>query len=129
MILKEVPSGKIEIVNNGSQMHLQFNCSCEDALPYCKGMCCAYRPNFNVDLEVKEMGQFQTLYHHHMPGRMFLDYIKANGHCYAHDSSNGQCTIHPDKPKLCHEWHCSPRGVGENLTRRANGWLLMPTIG
>jgi Fe-S-cluster containining protein len=41
---------------------------------------------------------------------------------------DGKCSVHQDKPKMCQQWHCSPRGEvnDSRIERRDAGWMLMP---
>lgn len=126
--LKTLPSGTIDIVNDGVQMFLQFNTSCEDALPFCRGMCCAYRPMYNVELKKTELGKgFLEITMDHLPGRTFLDYFVNNGHCMEH-LKDASCRIHHIKPEACKITHCSPEGKGEGITIRQKGWRLIPVL-
>jgi Predicted Fe-S-cluster oxidoreductase len=121
--LTELPTGKIELVNDNGQVFLQFNCSCLDALPYCQAICCVGRPKYNVELLFSEWGKY--------PGRTqgtieVLDY-QDDGHCVYHEPNTNLCAIHSTKPIMCKVTHCSPGGVGEGLLNRQKGWLLTPT--
>lgn len=128
--LVEVASGKIEIMNDGMNMYIQFNCECRDALPHCRGMCCAYRPLWNVDVKPTELFSqppLRLLKMANNPGKVYLDYDRETGHCLEHDVKTGLCRIqNTTKPENCCNWHCSPGGVGEGIKFRQQGWLLSP---
>ena len=123
--LKTLPTGSIDIVHNGTQMFLQFNCSCDDALPYCKGMCCAYRPMFNAEVFSSEASMLDVIHPPHAPEKAYLNYDTNTGQCVYHGAA--YCTIHQTKPSSCRISHCSPQGQGEDILVRQNGWLLLPT--
>lgn len=135
MILKEVQSGTIELVHNRSVLLLQFNCNCEDALPYCHAMCCRQRPVYNAKLDTDEIEKFKgvpsigALSYIPVPSRDVLYVLPANLQTmdcsYLEDS---KCTVHSDKPRSCKEWHCSPKGNinDTEIKHRDVGWMLMP---
>jgi hypothetical protein len=122
MVLKEVPSGKIEIIEteNGEPL-LQFNCSCLDALPYCRAACCKGRPGFNVGLEQDELDKYEWYIADTLPGQPLIQY---EGDCCKYLTNDCKCVIHLDKPKTCQKWHCSPGGIGDGVQIRSEGWRL-----
>lgn len=117
MLLKEVNSGTVDVELIDGNIYLQFNCSCQDANPFCRAICCRNRPNVNVLVGENEEGYESTMTG---PFRV-LNWV--NGAC-SYLSGRERCTIHKMKPKECKHWHCSPRGVGENITSREKGWLI-----
>lgn len=127
--LVDLPSGKIEFVHNGVFQILQFNASCIDALPYCKGMCCGLRSGFNVLLQVDEHGKFRSVPHPRYPGQQMLETKPTTDNCVYQDDASGKCTIQHDKPWMCGAWHCSPGGVGEGIEHRDGGWFMTPMAG
>jgi hypothetical protein len=127
--LVDTPSGKIEVIHNGVFTILQFNTSCEDALPTCKGMCCGLRAGYNVLLQPGEEKEFDSVPHPLHPGRFMLTSDPKDMHCVYQDKTNGFCTIHATKPQGCRDWHCSPGGVGERIVKRDKGWFLSPMQG
>ena len=119
--LVELPSGKIElVVNQQDEPVLQFNCSCQDALPYCKAVCCKGRPVYNI-LVPPDREDLKSQPHPFNPQFQVLQ-TEGNRCCYL--SNENMCSIHSDKPDICRTWHCSPGGVGENLTQKCGGWNL-----
>jgi hypothetical protein len=127
--LVETPSGRIEIIHNGVFTVLQYNTSCEDALPYCKGMCCGLRAGYNVLLKPGEEKEFESIPHPMYLGRYMLASDPKDMHCVYQDKMNGFCTIHSNKPQGCRDWHCSPGGQGEDVVKRDLGWFLSPMQG
>lgn len=123
MILKKVPSGIIEIVESdeGDPL-LQFNCECIDALPWCKAACCRGRPQWNSGVYPDELEKFETLDIEVEDGIKLLKFIK--NRCWYLGKDDNLCGTHPDKPRICKEWHCSPGGKGEDIKLRSNGWKL-----
>lgn len=121
LTLYSLQSGSIDIVPaaNGEPL-LQFNCSCSDALPFCKAMCCKARPLYNI-LVPDDRPDLNSVQH---PYSDSLKVLSSNGNCCSYLSSENRCTIHDKKPEYCKGWHCSPGGVGENIINRANGWIL-----
>lgn len=131
MVLKDVPTGKIEIVDQDGLMLLQFNCACEDAMPYCKGMCCRMRGVYNVALLPGEENKFKSEPHPKTPGLNIIA-SKQNKQmsCAYQDDSNGFCMVHNDKPVGCSKWHCSPEGGDPMvITHRDGGWVMLPRFG
>lgn len=123
--LRDLPSGKIELVLLKSTLPvLQFNSSCQDALPFCKAMCCRMRSGVNVELLPQE---YQTLLcHTTKTGMVVLDSKPEDDSCVYLDEQTDLCKIHSEKPVNCGNWHCSPNGVGEHLTKKDHGWFLSP---
>lgn len=121
LVLHSLPSGTIDIVSdtNGEPI-VQFNCSCLDALPFCKAMCCKGRPMYNV-LVPSDRPDLDSVQH---PYNESLKVLQCNNNCCKYLSKENHCSINDKKPKSCQEWHCSPGGVGENINVRANGWVL-----
>lgn len=123
MIIAETKTGPIELVYKDGIGLLQFNCECTSALPWCNAICCRQRPVFNVELTEAEKGAFQGVNHPKKPGVQLVAY-NANHECVY--LQGDKCSIHHEKPSGCANWHCSPRGKGEGITRRGQGWLLIP---
>jgi len=121
--LKIVDSGTIDIVENEDKQYLQFNCSCADALPFCKAMCCKGRPRFNVQLMDGESEKFKSILHPN--GSLKILDHNAGSCCYLKDN---KCLVHDDKPEICGKWHCSPGGVGEGIKLRDKGWVFTPAL-
>lgn len=124
MKLVQLQSGTIDLVTIGDQAQfLQFNCSCEVALPYCQAMCCKQRENYNVELNEEESKKFGF---QKGPNNSKILPIVGNSCFYL--GGDNKCTVHNiGKPATCKEWHCSPGGVGEGLKVKAQGWILIPT--
>jgi Fe-S-cluster containining protein len=123
MTIKEVESGTIDVVFNGVFSTLQFNCSCEDALPVCKAICGRMRiaGGATAMLEESEKDKFQNL-----DGQLLAD---PRTRACVYLGEDCKCTVHDDKPKICKAWHCSPGGKGEGIKYRSTGWLLAPMAG
>ena len=120
-VLVELPSGRIELTSDSQdEPVLQFNCSCEDALPYCRAMCCKGRPVYNI-LVPPDREDLEREPHPYNPTLSVLP-TKGNRCCYL--TNDNMCSIHEKKPPICSTWHCSPGGVGENLTQKCGGWNL-----
>lgn len=124
----EVQSGKIELVVIQHLPTIQFNCSCEDALPYCHAVCCKHRPDYNIALDDEEIKKFAdtSIRHPTIPHINLMAYSK-DGHCV--HLENCKCSVHEAKPSICKQWHCSPGGVGEGIVIRDEGWSLVPVHG
>lgn len=122
MRLATVPSGTIDLVFDGHEVLLQFNCSCTDAMPYCHAMCCRLRPTHNVKLTEAEAARLKSYRHGTLP---ILEH--RDGHCTYLEGN--ACSIYADRPNGCATWHCSPGGVGEGITMRDGGWALSPYDG
>jgi len=124
--LKEVPSGKIELVWNGVFSTLQFNCECMDALPYCKAMCCRLRQGFTVVLKEDEIGKYKSRPYPKSPDFQVLERSADGNSCCYLDEEKSLCTIHGHHPEMCVVFHCSPGGKGEGIKHRDGGWLWTP---
>ena len=124
--LKEVPSGKIELVFNGATSTLQFNCHCLDALPYCKAMCCRMRQGFVVLLNEEEAHKYRSIPYKGNPGVRVLKASDDGNACFYLDQKTCQCKIHEDSPLMCGAYHCSPEGKGDRVQYRDGGWLWSP---
>ena len=125
-VLKEVASGKIEFVWNGTYSTLQFNCSCLDAIPYCKGMCCRLRQGFTVLLKDSEIPKYRSRPFPQNPQLRVLERSADGSACYYLDQEKSLCTIHGRHPEMCQVYHCSPGGKGETVKYRDGGWLWTP---
>lgn len=123
-VLKNVPSGTIDLIFDGCQLVMQYNCDCLDALPWCKGACCRYRPFYNIGLEPEEIGKFDAIPHPEDDKVQILKHV--DGHCVYLDGESSLCGVHDDKPCICKKWHCSPRGGGDEIETRDGGWVLLP---
>lgn len=121
-VIKDTPTGPIELIFDGQQLVLQFNCSCQDALPICKAACCRYRPFFNVSVSEDEKSKYLTQPNPDDDKMHILQHRGCN--CVYLDES--LCSVHQDKPSVCSSWHCSPHGVGEGVTNRQQGWVMLP---
>ena len=122
--LVTLPSGTIDMVLEEGDVVLQFNTTCQDALPYCKAMCCRNRDKFNVPLTSEERDKFKH-WHYTMgyESTYLLQYNKEKECVYL---CNDLCKVHSDKPSGCQSWHCSPGGKGEGITVRGDGWTMSP---
>lgn len=127
--LAKVDSGTIDIVHTPQGVLLQFNCSCADAMPFCKGMCCGMRHMYNTHLSEAEAlsGKYSVMELTTRPDEYFLAYDQNTKHCI-HQTPDGLCGVHSDKPANCTNWHCSPKGVGEGIERRSGGWFMLPVL-
>src|SRR5438309_741472 len=122
--LVKVQSGSVDLVHSREGPILQFNCSCTDALPYCKGMCCGNRHVYNTILESGEEEKYASFLLHGF-SHYYLAY-DTDKKCVYQDKETGMCGIHGDKPSGCRSWHCSPGGVGEGIMVRDGGWFMVP---
>lgn len=120
--LQILESGTIDLVEDG-ELYLQFNASCEDALPYCRARCCKSRPEINVAVDDNE--SFQTV-DVVVRGKTLKVLDNIDGHCVYLE--NDLCKVHSHKPRSCSIWHCSPGGKGEGITIRDFGWKLTPAF-
>lgn len=129
VVLRTVPSGSIDLVHIDQATFLQFNCSCEDALPTCKGMCCGMRPLYQARLTDEEVlesdGIVQAI---QINDSSFVAYDEQTSHCVHQDMNTRLCNVQSigHKPQACVQWHCSPKGKGEGITVRGMGWVLNP---
>ncbi len=126
--LVTVPSGSIDLVWNGALGLLQFNASCVDVLPYCRGMCCRIRVGYSVELEPDEVDNYQTRKHPTRNGVFILAAKEGNTSCVYLDDETSLCTIHERKPRMCKKWGCSPGTEidDKGIERRDAGWALLP---
>jgi hypothetical protein len=127
--LVQLPSGTIDLVieerPNINRMLLQYNCSCIEALPYCQAMCCRMQQFYSAKITKEEA---ETLAHTRIVKDILVMPTKQDNSSECEFlSDEKKCKIHFDKPQACKEWHCSPKGVGDNLKVRAQGWILLPT--
>ena len=121
IVLVKLSSGAIELSSDtNNEPVIQFNCSCEDALPFCKAMCCKGRPLYNI-LVPPDRKDLETVLH---PYDNSLNVLKTNENCCVYLLNDNKCSINNNKPEICKTWHCSPGGVGENLTQKCDGWNL-----
>lgn len=137
--IAEVPSGKIELVFEDGTVQMQFNCSCADALPYCHAICCRHRPYFNILLDPDEITKFEcvkvnnediSIRNGQEASSNELYVLKEEGsQCIYLDGNTCHCKVHDDKPRACSKYHCSPGGIGENVSMRDGGWILLPKNG
>lgn len=121
-VIRNTPSGPIQLVFNGSELILQFNCECMHALPICHAICCRYRPYYNVEVRPDEAIKYRSELNEQL-GLHVLQHD--NGDCVY--LSNDLCQVNDDKPSVCQEWHCSPEGKGEFIKVRKNGWVVLPS--
>lgn len=124
--LKELPSGKIELVWNGVYSTLQFNVDCLDAIPFCKGMCCRLRQGFTVLLKDGEVSKYKSRPFPQNPSLRVLQRSEDGNSCCYLDAEKSICTIHGQHPEMCKVWHCSPGGIGATVRYRDGGWLWTP---
>lgn len=127
--LVKLPSGSIDLVHTLGLVLLQFNASCQDALPYCHAQCCKMRHLYSVpltDAEAKRLGAIVGA-----DDRLYLpaSSVMPTDCMYLEGES---CSLHAEgaKPQACIEWHCSPGGnPGDPMIKiRAKGWALVPTL-
>jgi Fe-S-cluster containining protein len=119
MQLHQLPTGTIDLRFHNDTLYLQFNCSCADALPYCGALCCRGRPDVNVALKPGEKEKYQ---HHNYDDNLTV--LQWDGERCTYLDEQNLCKIHEEKPQTCQTWHCSPEGVGEEITERQVGWKL-----
>jgi hypothetical protein len=126
-VLKETPSGPIEISFDGVMTRVEFNCKCIDAVEMCRGMCCRMRTGFSVELEQDELEKFKHRPHPSKPGVTLLAATEDGMQC-TYLKEPGLCSVHLDKPKMCRQWGCSPGTEWEDYTIpvRDAGWMLFP---
>ena len=124
----------INFVRQGAFMLIQFNSSCDEALPVCQANCCRLRKYYSVDLTEEEATRLktQTIYKIEFGvtagpfGERKVLAGTPEGDCvYLKDN---RCSIYETRPKACREWHCSPQGgLGDSeITKREQGWVLFP---
>ena len=128
-LLHQTDSGPIELVWNeeAQAVRLQFNCRCEDALPYCRAVCCRGRDRYNVSITPEEAPKYDTELLLNDFGDVLDIVLQTDGNncCYLKGDS---CSIHSIKPSMCKRWHCSPGGKGDGLDTWSTGWALHPTL-
>jgi len=117
MKLLDLLSGTIDIVGG----RLQFNCSCDDALPYCEARCCKGRPEWNIEVSDEDAVEF--VWAETVDGRVIKTLPIVGEACGYLDGDN-RCGVYALRPGQCKGWHCSPGGVGADIMVRANGWKL-----
>ena len=125
-VLKEVPSGKIELIFNGVYSTLNFNCHCLDALPFCKAMCCRMRQGFTVLLREDEVSKYKSEPYRKDQSLRVLQRSADGNACTYLDQEKCQCTIHGSSPQMCQDYHCSVEGKGDGVKYRDGGWLWTP---
>lgn len=123
-VLRKTPTGTIDIVWDGRFTLIQMNCSCLDALPTCKGMCCRWKSGYTVRLEDDETDYRSIEYQ----GQRILAPDAQRQWCTYFDPMVSICTIHDRRPKMCRQWHCSPEGEKNDaqIQVRDAGWMLSP---
>lgn len=131
--LVTLPSGTIDLVikqeKDNAGMYLQFNTSCEDALPYCKAMCCRIQSVYSAQMTSEEAKKFGCRTFETQDKDILIMPTKnspVQNEC-RHLKENHLCGVHATKPATCRSWHCSPQGKGDGVTVFAQGWLLLPT--
>lgn len=127
-VLREVPSGLIQIAFDGVLTRIEFNCSCVDALGTCTAQCCRTRSGYSVELEPDEVGRFRSRPHPTRLGIQVLAQAMNKLACWYLDQQTGLCTIYERRPKMCRQWHCSPQGQikDEEIEVRDAGWVMTP---
>jgi hypothetical protein len=120
--IAKVESGTIDLVHINNQLLLQFNCSCIDAIPFCQATCCKMQHLLVVELTDKEILRLGK-----RKGTENLIQIKTDSTECKFLNEKNLCSIQATKPEKCKSWHCSPGGVGEGITYRANGWMMLPS--
>lgn len=124
------PNGFIDLLFlRGGILVLQFNGPCKEMLPFCHAMCCRNRSVVNVELDAAEVPVFQTKQVVDTSGKVLnvLQGTKDDSCVYLDDEN--LCTVHGQKPRMCRDWHCSPKGKDENgelVKIRDGGWFLSP---
>ena len=116
----------LNFVRMGPFLMLQFNTSCEEALPLCQAMCCRMRKWYNVHLTDDEIrsGQYRTQTWD--TGQVVLAET-SEGDCTYLEA--GRCSIYSRRPRDCQRWHCSPRGNPDDplIEVRGQGWMMVPS--
>lgn len=130
--LVELPSGGIDLAMVDGELRLQFNTTCEDALPYCHAMCCRMKQGYGPEIAPSErlyqLGSVRTVVDDSTGATLTTVPVKKEkpDECLFLDRGD-KCSVQDIKPEECRNWHCSPGGLGEGLTTRASGWRLIPT--
>jgi hypothetical protein len=100
--LHTVPSGEIALETGADGLFLLFDCACQDAMPFCHGNCCTLH---GLDLSTEEVqaGKYEMIDTDRGPQ------LKrgADGRCVYQDRYSFACSIWGEKPKLCHDFHCT----------------------
>lgn len=127
-VIKETPTGLIELIWNGAVSRIEFNTACLDSLGLCRAMCCRVRATFSIELEEDELERFQHRQHPARPGIWLLASKENSTACLYLDEEKSICTVHELKPRMCQRWHCSSGGEKEDrkIERRDGGWMLTP---
>src|SRR5271157_249881 len=126
--LKNLESGTIDLEVISGVMFLQFNCNCEDALPYCQAMCCKMRYIYNAKISEDEANSFKNIVVKNKDGEQVrVLQWKPDFTCIYLEEN--KCSIHSAKPYSCRSEHCSPRGNpnDESIVKRDKGWMLLPS--
>ena len=121
MILKELKSGRIELVDGGDGIFLRFDCECKDALPYCRARCCNL-PGIGVTLDeamaMRRDRGAAWIKLHLIPGDGGVEMRRAaTGWCQQNDPTTKLCGIYEDRPHTCSDFHCT-------RSNDARGWRL-----
>lgn len=132
--LVQLPSGSVDVVErvdgHVTMLMTQFNCSCNDAQPYCRSMCCRMQNMYSAELNEEEAARLgaRVIERVGHPDLIVIQTKMSNAsECMHFDNYALRCGVQATKPQQCKDWHCSPGGVGEGITRRANGWVMLPT--
>jgi len=116
----------IDFVRQGPFMLIQFNASCDEALPVCQAMCCRMRKYYSVPLTPDEAKLLRGTWTEKDGQAVCLLDGEENGDCVY--LSGDRCLVYDDRPQACREWHCSPQGglSDPEIVKRENGWVLFP---
>lgn len=118
-VLKKVPSGQIVSENGGDGVFLRFECSCDDALPFCKATCCSLYGTIVQPHEVeqfKELGLADTVQYDPATCTWIMA-RSSTGYCRQNDPETRRCKIYENRPATCQEFHCTQHAS-------ARGWQL-----
>lgn len=115
-ILKEVPSGTIELQLGSDGVYLRFDCECVDALPYCQAQCCALIGTTVFPEELSNHLVSTSDVTTDNSGRYVMK-RDSDGFCKCLDRQSRTCDIYENRPQTCRQYHCT-RGA-EN-----RGWKL-----
>lgn len=120
-ILHETPSGPIAIEAGAGGTYLRFECSCEDAIPYCKAACCALPGIAVTKEERKVLKKLGATFVKDEDGGWELE-RRSNDYCVMNDPQTRACTVYESRPETCVAFHCtrgpSMRGWKLELERR-----------
>lgn len=113
-IIATVPSGEIRLQQGSDGLWLQFDCECEDALPWCQAQCCALR---GIGVRTNERDKLNDFieWDEGMEGTVMIR--EADAFCTCLDRITRTCTIYEDRPKTCRDFHCTRGGD-------VRGWKL-----